>query len=158
LGTKTHFPYLPGMLLFGLPRAVAGTAAATDGRVWFALATFGALGLGFRRWRAPPERKLLAFQLLLVVPTGALALATGGDDVPVAALIFLALVLLTDDRPGGAALAAGAAAALKQTAWLALPFLVIAIGRQRGRRGALAAAGLSLGVVVAVVGPFVAWN
>ncbi len=38
-----YLPYQPGMALFGLPRAVAGTAWWTDARVWFALATAAAL-------------------------------------------------------------------------------------------------------------------
>src|SRR5438552_5777583 len=35
VGTKTHFPYLPAMLLFGLPRAVLGPSGFTDARVFF---------------------------------------------------------------------------------------------------------------------------
>ena len=33
--TQIHFPYLPAMLLFGMPRALAGNAPWTDARVWF---------------------------------------------------------------------------------------------------------------------------
>ncbi|GAB2939156.1 glycosyltransferase 87 family protein [Micromonospora polyrhachis] len=38
-----YTPYQPGMAIFGLPRAVAGTAWWTDARIWFALMTAGAL-------------------------------------------------------------------------------------------------------------------
>ncbi|MGW0435242.1 glycosyltransferase 87 family protein [Micromonospora sp. NPDC003197] len=38
-----YTPYQPGMAIFGLPRAVAGTAWWTDARIWFALMTAAAL-------------------------------------------------------------------------------------------------------------------
>ena len=43
-----YLPYQPGMALFGLPRAIAGTAWYTDARVWFALVTAVTIGLGAR--------------------------------------------------------------------------------------------------------------
>ncbi|MEQ4300618.1 glycosyltransferase 87 family protein [Plantactinospora sp. B6F1] len=48
-----YTPYQPGMALFGLPRAVAGTAWWTDARIWFALATAVALGLAVLLLRRP---------------------------------------------------------------------------------------------------------
>src|SRR5439155_7877666 len=89
----------------------------------------------------PADGRLLAFQVLAVLPTGALAVATGGDDIPVLALLLLSLVLLRDRRPVAAGLAAGAAGALKQTAWVLLPLLILAAPRGRARRGAPRAPG-----------------
>jgi hypothetical protein len=158
IGTKTHFPYLPGMVAFGLPRALDGRSPASDARVWFAAATLGiaaAALLGRRRAPLPPDRRLLAFQVLAVLPTGALLMATGGDDVPVAALVLLALVLLRDDRPTGSGLALGAAMALKQTAWLLAPLLIVAARGRDARTRVLAA---MAAVVIPFVVPFVVWN
>jgi hypothetical protein len=157
LATKTHFPYLPGMVLFGLPRALDGRSPLADARVWFALATVAAAGaalLSPHPWFRAGDR-LLVFQVLAVLPTGALAMATGGDDVPVLALMLLALVLMRDGRLAGAGLAAGAAAALKQTAWILLPFLLVATMAGRARRRTAAA---FVAVALPAIVPFVLWN
>jgi uncharacterized membrane protein len=146
------------MVAFGVPRALDGRSPASDARVVFAVVTLGvaaAAVLGRRRVPLPGHRRLLAFQVLAVLPTGALLMATGGDDLPVAALMLLALVLVRDDRPIASGLSLGAAMALKQTAWLLAPFLIVAAhGREARTRmlGAMAA------VVVPVVVPFVVWN
>jgi hypothetical protein len=158
LATKTHFPYLPGMVAFGVPRALDGRSPASDARVWFAAATLGVAAaalLGRRRAPFPADRRLLAFGVLAVLPTGALLMATGGDDVPVAALMLLALVLLRDDRPIPSGLALGVAMALKQTAWLLAPFLVLVAHGRDARTRMLAAIAA---VVIPVVVPFVVWN
>jgi hypothetical protein len=170
LGTKTHFPYLPAMLLFGLPRALGGDHPVTDGRIWFGAAALVVFGLALGAWRAPPARRLRAFQMLLILPTGALLMAGGGDDLPVVALMLLSLALLEHEREREAApeprtgplLAAGAAAGLaaatKQTAWLLLPFLLAAAWSQWGRRyAAILAASAGL-VASTIVLPFVVWN
>jgi hypothetical protein len=151
LPTKTHYPYLPGMLAFGLPRAIDGRSALADARVWFAAFALAALALAFRRSGANPEAKLRVAQVTAVLPTGALLMATGGDDLPVLALMLLGLVLL-EARPGWAGLVAGAAAVLKQTAWPLLPFLVVASPDRR--KTATSAAGLMLFVLT----PFALWN
>jgi Glycosyltransferase family 87 len=160
LGTKTHFPYLPGMVLFGLPRALFGSSGATDARLAFAVVTLVGVGVALRlaRQQLEPERRLRVAQILLVVPTSALLMATGGDDLPVVALMFLAVVLATRGDAVGTGLALGFAAATKQTAWVLVPFLFLALqgtGPAHAWRRASAALG---GVVVAVVLPFVIWD
>lgn len=117
-----YLPYQPGMALFGLPRAVLGAHWWTDARVWFALATFAALGAAMavaaaRLRRADAQPLIRAGQAATVLPLCALTLATGGDDLPVLALCLLALAAAARDRPGRAGLAAGAAGALKLFAW-----------------------------------------
>jgi glycosyl transferase family 87 len=157
VGTKTHFPYLPAMLVFGLPRAAGGHHPWTDARLAFAGATLGLAGLALRRWRTRVESKLRAFQVLAVLPTGALLMATGGDDMPVLALMLLTLVLAAEGSLVPAGIALGFAMATKQTAWVLVPFIGVATVLRYGRRAWLfgaAAAAVCIPVVVA----FVAWN
>jgi hypothetical protein len=130
--TAEHFPYLPGMAVFGLPRALLANTPWTDARIFFALATALAGAAALSRWRAPPEHRLRALQVLVVLPTGAQALVGGGHDMPVLALLLLALVLLERRRHTASAGAIAAAGLLKLTAWpLLLAFAVIAHRRLR---------------------------
>jgi hypothetical protein len=156
-GTKTHFPYLPAMLVFGLPRAAGGDHPWTDARLAFSAAALGLAGLALRRWKAGARTKLRAFQFLAVLPTGALLMATGGDDLPVLALLLLTLVLAADGSLLPAGIALGLAMATKQTAWVLVPFIgtaiILCFGWQ-ARRLAGAVAAVTLPVIVA----FVAWN
>jgi hypothetical protein len=149
--TKTHLPYLPGMFVFGLPRAFDGSSPLADARIWFAVCSVALFGLALRRSVGSPDAKLLAAQLAMVLPTGALLMATGGDDLPVLALMLLALVLL-DERPGWAGVVAGLAVAMKQTAWPLIPFLLMASSQRRK-----VATRLVL-VVVPVLVPFILWD
>jgi hypothetical protein len=159
LGTKTHVPYLPAMLVFGLPRALDGRSPLADARVAFALATTVLAWLALRRGgRVSPEAGLRAFQVLAVLPTGALLLVTGGDDLPVLALMLLAVVLADRGEVTWAALAAGVAAAMKFTAWPLVPFLAVAIRDAEGRPAWTRFVAWWGGVVAVAVGPFVAWN
>jgi hypothetical protein len=151
LPTKTHFVYLPGTLAFGLPRALDGNGPLADARWWFALSFLAALWLALRRSRVEPPGRLRVVQVAAVLPTGALLMATGGDDLPVLGLMILALVL-SDGRPGWAGLVAGAAAAIKQTAWPLIPFLVTASSDRPKTASGFAA------VVVMAVAPFFLWN
>jgi hypothetical protein len=158
LGTRTHFPYLPAMLAFGLPRALDGSSPLVDARVAFAAATLALTALTLRSWKASPDRRLRAFQVIAVLPTGALPMTTGGDDLPVLALMLLSLVLLDRDEPWAAGLAAGIAAGVKQTAWLLVPFMLVAArnrhGRGAGGRMAVAAAAAPAALIVL----FLAWG
>ncbi len=144
--TPEHFPYLPGMAVFGLPQALVPNTPWTDARIFFALATALAAAAALLRWRAPPERRLRALQVLIVLPTGAQALVSGGHDMPVLALLLLALVLLERRRHAASAGAIAAAALLKLTAWPLL--LAFAVTTQRRLRSPIA---LALGVVGLVV-------
>jgi len=150
LPTKTHFPYLPGMLVFGAPRAFDGSSPWADARVWFLIVSVAVFLFALSRTPIAADDRLLVAQMAVVLPTGAL-LATGGDDVPVVALMFMALVLLPD-RPGWAGVVGGLAAAVKQTAWPLLPFLVAASAR---RRRTATAIGLT---ALPVLLPFVVWS
>jgi hypothetical protein len=161
LGTKTHFPYLPAMLAFGLPRAFDGSSALADSRVAFGAFALAVGALALTRpplRRAPLVLRRVSFLVLAVLPTGALLMATGGDDLPVLALMLLAIVLVDEGMPGAAGAVAGLAAVTKQTAWILLPFLALAAHDREGRpaRGRFS---LTFAAVVAAgVIPFIAWG
>lgn len=123
---ELYYPYLPGMVLFGLSSTGATTqigARLTDARIQFLVFTVAVSLLAL--WRLVPstDARFRSFQVLSVLPTAALPLATGGDDMPVAALMLLGLAALQRRRPVLAGLALGAASSLKFTAW---PLAVLA--------------------------------
>ena len=133
-------PYLPLMSLFGLPSSTKAPRRLTDARVAFSLVTILVVVAALALCRGPTGPRVLTLQAMTVFPTAALPLATGGDDVPIAALLLLGLVLLQKRRPLVAGLVLGVAASMKITAWpLAfLAFLVATDGEgRRGRRPSL---------------------
>ncbi|GAA5189184.1 glycosyltransferase 87 family protein [Rugosimonospora acidiphila] len=141
-----YLPYQPGMVLLGLPRAIAGAAWWTDARVWFALVTAatvaGALFM-LRRAGVGAPPLVRALQAATVVPVCTLTLAVGGDDLPVLGLCLLALAFAATRRYGLAGVAVGVAGAMKLFAWpVALVLLALAIVHRRGPRYALGAIGL----------------
>lgn len=123
-------PYLPAMAVFGVPHVLFGAGPLTDPRLWTGAVFLGALALCARR---PP---LLA---LAACPLVALPLAVGGVDLPVAGLMCLGLSLAGRDRPVATGVVTGLAAALKWTAWPALPVAVVLLMSMRrsgtARRG-----------------------
>ncbi len=157
-GTANHVPYLPGMFAFGVTRVVVDDALIADARLAFAGVSLAVLGFALWLARPRPERGLTALLIVLALPTGARYLAGGGDDVTVLSMMLLSLVLLHRTRPVAAGLAAGLAAAIKQTAWPLLPFLILAARDREGRRASgrtLAAASV---IMVPLIAPFVVWN
>ncbi|MEU3574885.1 hypothetical protein AB0H24_00415 [Streptomyces globisporus] len=109
-------PYLPGMAVFGLPEAVAGPGPLTDPRLWMGAAFLGALALAL-----PAGARSAPLRWIAACPLVALPLAVGGVDLPVAGLMCLGLALAGRGRAGAAGAALGVAAALKWTAWPAIP-------------------------------------
>lgn len=147
-------PYLPLMSVFGLPASTKAPPRLTDARVAFSAITIVLVIAALGMCRGPTGPRLLALQSMTVLPTAALPLATGGDDLPVAALLLLGLVLLQRRRPLLAGGALGLAASMKITAWplAALAFLVARDGQGRhGRRPSL----LVVGGMAAVMAPSV---
>lgn len=112
-------PYLPGMAVFGLPEALAGPGPLTDPRLWMGAAFLGALAFAL-----PAGDRSAPLRWIAACPLVALPLAVGGVDLPVAGLMCLGLALAGRGRAGAAGLALGAAAALKWTAWPAIPVAV----------------------------------
>jgi hypothetical protein len=133
-------PYLPLMSLFGLPSSTKAPRRLTDARVVFSLITILVVVAALALCRGPTGPRVLSLQAMTVFPTAALPLATGGDDVPIAALLLLGLIVLQRRRPLAAGIIFGIAASMKITAWpLALLALLVATDRdgKRGRRPSL---------------------
>ena len=152
---ERFFPYLPLMSVFGLPKATKAPVEVTDARLLFSLTTLALVAVALALSRGRRDDQLRVAQLLLVLPTAALPLATGGDDMPVVALALLAVVLADRAHPLLAGLLAGLAMAMKFTAWpIGLLLLLAARGRSGRQRATLA---MAAGEAVAVV-PSIAWG
>ncbi|HUC37667.1 MAG TPA: glycosyltransferase family 87 protein, partial [Acidimicrobiales bacterium] len=107
----------------------------TDARVAFSLITVIVVIAALSMCRGPTGPRVLALQSMTVLPTAALPLATGGDDLPVAAFILLGLVLMQRRRPLGAGIALGIAASMKITAWPLAGIAFLAARDRDGRTG-----------------------
>ena len=158
--TQVHFPYLPLMLAFGIPRAVAGHVTWADARVWFTIVSLAVAVSGLLRMQTSRAARVRVFQVLFALPTGALLLATGGVDIPVLALLLATAVLADRGGTRGAGIVGGLALATKQTSLLVLPFLALAIADGSARRRylvttALVGAGLTLPLALWDVRAFV---
>ncbi len=155
---ELYYPYLPGMVIFGLSSDAKGVPQLTDARIQF-LAFTAVVGLvALSRLRPRTDARFRALQVLTVLPTAALPLATGGDDMPVVALMLAGLVALQRRRPVLAGLALGAASSFKFTAW---PMVALALFVVRDRDDRRAVGRYLLGVVsicVPVVLPFAIEN
>jgi len=145
---ELYYPYLPGMILFGVLSGSTVGNGLSDARIQFlvftALVALVALSL------LPPrtDARRRSLQVMTVLPTAALPLATGGDDMPVVALMLLGLVALQRRRPVLAGLALGAASSLKFSAW---PLVVIALWAAYDLRRRRAIGRYAIGVVAVAV-------
>lgn len=157
-GVRTHFPYMPLMIAFGLPRALFGDSWMTDARVVFAIAGLALFALAALFWQTSGDRKLLALQVLVALPTGSVFLSGGGHELPVLALMLLGLVLLDGSRFGRAGIALGIAAAIKQTSWLLIPFVAVASFRRGGGRSAIRNLVATVSAAVPIGLAFFAWH
>src|SRR5262252_5552256 len=156
----TYDPYLPALIVFGMPRALLGGGLLTDPRVWFAavfVVTFGAaLAIAGR------PRPGWWVAAVTASPVIAFPLSVGGDDLPVLGLLCLGLAIAATGRerswlgPAAAGLVLGLAVAMKATAWPALAVALVLILSTQGRR-AVAAFGLVVAAVVVMAdGPALA--
>ncbi len=148
---ELYYPYLPGMVVFGFSSGSKVEARLTDARIQFLLFTVIVTLFALSRVRPRSDARYRALQALTVLPTAALPLATGGDDMPVVALMLLGLVALQRRRPVLAGLALGAASTLKFTAWPVVFLALFAASDLKGRR----AGGRYLVAVLALVLPVV---
>lgn len=134
---EAFFPYFPLMSVFGLPRALSpGQSQLTDARVVMSMATMVVMGLGLWFSRMSRAKKLLVAQALCVLPTGALFLSTGGDDMPIIALGFLSLVVLERRQPLLLGVVCGIAVSTKLTAWPLACAVLLMCAITFGRRAA----------------------
>lgn len=152
---ESFFPYFPLMGVFGLPSAAThGRSDLTDARIIMSLMTLVVGALALALLRAPPDRKLRVAQVLVALPTGAVFLATGGDDMPILALSLLGVAFIQRRQSVPAGVSLGLAAALKLTAWpLALGALLVVRSRD-GRRTWRTTAWIMASIIVVTVLPF----
>jgi hypothetical protein len=152
---ESFFPYFPLMGVFGLPSAeTRQTKGLTDPRIAMSLLTLLASGLALGLLRASSKKKIRVAQCLLVLPTGALFLSTGGDDMPILALTLLGVVALQRRRNNFAGISLGLAAAMKLTAW-PMAFGALLVARDGKNRSAwLRVAAWIVAIVVVTVAPF----
>ncbi|MFF9052341.1 glycosyltransferase 87 family protein [Streptomyces erythrochromogenes] len=155
-------PYLPGMALLGIPRALLGADGPVvrvlgDARLWCAAVLLGCLWAGRRALGTAPGaverlRYRTAVGALVASPVVALPLAVSGVDLPLAGLLCLALVLAARHRPVAAGLALAAACSLKWTAWPAVPVAMALLAHRDGLRAAVRSGLVALaGTVLAVL-------
>ncbi|MFJ3961658.1 glycosyltransferase 87 family protein [Streptomyces sp. NPDC090036] len=165
---QEYTPYLPGMALLGVPRALLGggdgwvVRLLGDARIWCAAALFGCLWAARRLLGGGPGRLL---PVLVASPVVALPLAVSGVDLPLAGLCCLALAAAAAaGRPVLAGAALAGACALK---WTALPAVAVAVallaacrgGRPAVRCGLVAAGGTALLVLPgALLQPAELWH
>ncbi len=125
---ESFFPYFPSMSIFGLAAAEEGKSSPlSDARIWITLMTLMTGGAALAMMRATARQKIRVAQFLIALPTGALFLATGGDDMPILALSLLGVVALQRRNNNLAGISLGLAAAMKLTAWpLAIGALLVA--------------------------------
>jgi hypothetical protein len=180
---QSYDPYLPVMVLFGLPHAAGLAGLAGNSGVWIAVGTVAVLTAAF--WIAMPHRSCascrrdarLGLAVAVASPVIGLNLAVITTDPPVLAFILLALALAARPaRPAAAATpgtrsflarsvltraawsgaALGVACDLKSTAWLAVPVLAVMFAARDGARAAgqfLAGTAATAVVLIAALAP-----
>ena len=144
-------PYLPLMTVFGMPSEKKHHIVLTDARIFFSLATLLVAGVALSLVNADGRRKMRALQVIAILPTAALPLATGGDDMPVVAFLLLAMVLAQRRQPFASGVVLGIVSAMKFTAW---PLAALALFAARNRQGQRKPGLMFLGMLV-VAGPVV---
>jgi hypothetical protein len=148
---ESFFPYLPLMSVFGLPSSTREPVRVTDARIFFSVATLLVVALALGLCDGPTERKVRALQVLTVLPTAALPLATGGDDMPIVAFLLLGMVLAQRRQPVWSGIVLGIVSAMKFTAW---PLAALALFAARDKNGKRAPLKMAIGMLV-VIGPVV---
>ena len=165
---NAYNPYLPALAVFGLPHALFGGGLLTDPRLWFGAVFVAAFGGALSVASVPHPWRWTA--LITASPLIAFPLSTGGDDLPVLALMCLGLALLgtgatsppatspsaTRSRLIAGGLGLGLAAAMKATAWPALAVALALVAFRDGRRAAAWFAAAALALVAVTDGPVLA--
>ncbi|MGW3953225.1 glycosyltransferase 87 family protein [Streptomyces sp. NPDC004752] len=162
-----YTPYLPGMALFGVARALLGAdhwalRVLSDARLCCALVLLICLEAGRRMLDAPSAARPArggrlpygtALAALIASPPVALPLSVSGVDLPLTGLCCLALACATRGRPVATGLALAAACSLKWTALPAVAVAVALLGRTRGSRVAVRCVATAMAGTVLLVLP-----
>jgi hypothetical protein len=131
---ESFFPYFPLMGVFGLPAADSHKSEGlTDARIIMTLMTLFASGWALALLRLSKQQKLRVAQVLIALPTGALFLSTGGDDMPILALLLLGVAALQRRQTNLAGISFGLAAAMKLTAWPMAAGALLVVRNSEGR-------------------------
>ncbi|MGD0742383.1 MAG: glycosyltransferase 87 family protein [Acidimicrobiales bacterium] len=152
IDANSFYPYLPGMAPFGLANAVTGPPELADARTTLAGFTLVVAAIALLAPGATVGRRGRVLQFLVVLPSGALPMVTGGDDMPVLALLLAGLVLVAKRRPVLAGLVLGFAATLKFTAWPVLILLLLVVRDADDRPAPRRFVGAAACVAVPVIG------
>lgn len=165
---EEYTPYLPGMALLGIPRALLGEHGWAaryfgDARVWCAAGFLACLVASRAVVRRRPgagsqvpggdARFARVMAVLIASPVVALPLCVSGVDLPLAGLCVLAIAFAVRGRPVAAGLVLAAACSLKWTAWPAIPVVVALLGCAWGARPALRCAGTAVAGTALLVLP-----
>lgn len=151
----SYNPYLPVMMLSGLPHVAGWPGLLGNAGVWLAIGSVVVTVAAFLV-ELPRRYAWFAAAIAVASPVIALNLAVITTDPPVLGFMLLSLALARPGRPAfwsGAAL--GVACVLKDTAWLAIPVIGALYWARDGWRAAarwllaLLAAALALTAVLA---------
>ncbi len=131
---ESFFPYFPLMGVFGLPSAATHESKGlTDARLVMTLMTLITSAIALSLLRLSKDQKIRVAQVLIALPTGALFLSTGGDDMPILALSLLGVAALQRRQSNLAGISLGLAAAMKLTAWPMAAGALLVARNERGR-------------------------
>jgi hypothetical protein len=131
---ESFFPYFPLMGIFGLPSAATHESKGlTDARIVMTLMTLITSAIALRSLRLTRDQKIRVAQVLIALPTGALFLSTGGDDMPILALSLLGVAALQRRQSNLAGISLGLAAAMKLTAWPMAAGALLVARNERGQ-------------------------
>ncbi|MDJ0363349.1 glycosyltransferase 87 family protein [Rhodococcus sp. H29-C3] len=149
-------PYLPGMALFGFPRAVLGETGEHfqflgDARLWFAAAFFSCLWLAWRVLGSSASG--LAGITVVASPVVAMPLAVSGIDLPIIGLLCLAIALADRRHPAAAGIALALACSMKWTAWPAVVIVAVLLANSAGSRAAARSVWVAVGGTALVILP-----
>ncbi len=152
---ESFFPYFPLMGVFGLPGATTRRSKGlTDARIAMSLLTLMASCLALGLLQSSANKKIRVAQVLLALPTGALFLSTGGDDMPILALMLLGVVALQRRHNNLAGVSLGLAAAMKLTAWPMVIGALLVARNDQHRSAWRHVAGWSAAIIAVTVVPF----
>ncbi|MBX3054884.1 MAG: DUF2029 domain-containing protein [Anaerolineae bacterium] len=158
-----HLIYLPGLLLVSLPFERLGTAVLGfyDQRLLYLLA-FVLVVLLLPATVKQPTYKLALIIGVALNPWLAQPVVWGMNDILVILCLLVMGLLLWKRHPLWAAAVLGLACTMKQSAWLFVPFFLLAVylaarPEKRWREVATAVALIAL-IMAVIIGPFALWN
>jgi hypothetical protein len=154
-----HLDYWPGTIVLPLPLQAAFQFVAGwwDERIWLLVAGAGVFVL--LRLLLPGAAGRLAALAFFLIPGHSLLAVLGDNDLPMIGLLLAATLAIFRRRLLLAAILLGLAIATKQTALIALPVLVaFSFANGVTWRTLPRYAGLAAVTLLALIGPFIAWN